>query len=138
MRTALVCFTMLGVLVVFTGCLRSDEFRDRTGEQLCNWLYNCSKGSVITPMEETYDFVGKEECYSWFFSRGHHDFDGEWVVEQCEEEYDCDFDSDSGYDYLDALDTLECDELDVRTFVELAEDAFGDPYHECWDMGGAS
>lgn len=138
MRTVLIGVTMLGVLAVFAGCLRSDQFRERTGEQLCAWVYDCSMGSVIAPLEETYEFGDVEECNEWFFGRGHHDFDGEWVVAQCEEEYECDFDSDAGYDFLDRLETMDCDDLDVRSFVELAEGAFGEPYLECWDLGGAS
>ena len=138
MRRASELVGALCVLVWLGGCLSSEEYRERAGIELCTWVYDCHMGGVSAPLENTYGFDDEEECREWFFEDGHWDFDGEWVVASAEEDDTCDFDRHAGGDYLDLLGGLSCDELDVRSFVELAEDTFGQAYADCWARGGGS
>jgi len=138
MRRTLVLVTMAGALVALGGCLTSEDYRAEAGGELCGWVYECYMEPVVAPLEETYDFDDEKECVEWFFERGHWEFDGEWAVIGVEEEDVCDFDRGAGHEYLDQLQSLRCSDLDVRAFVELAEETFGEPYRDCWTMGGGS
>jgi hypothetical protein len=135
MTRTLTLMTMAAALVILGGCLSSEDYRAEAGEDLCGWVYECYLGAVVAPLEETYEFDDEEECVEWFFERGHFAFDGEWVVEGVEEYDQCDFDRDAAHDYLDLLGSLRCEELDVRSFVELGEGTFVEPYRDCWGGG---
>lgn len=138
MKKSLMLMTTTASLMVLAGCLSSEDYRAEAGEELCGWIYGCSQRSVVAPLEETYEFYDEEGCVEWFFEQGHYTFDGEWVVWKVEDYDECDFDRDAAHDYLDLLESLSCGDLDVRSFVELGEDTFGQPYRDCWAMGGGS
>jgi hypothetical protein len=138
MRRTLTLTIATAALVIFGGCLTSEDYRAEAGENLCGWVYECYLGPVVSPLEETYEFDDEEECVEWFFERGHFAFDGEWVVEGHEEFDECDFDRGAAHEFLDQLESLRCDALDVRSFVELGEDTYGEPYRDCWTHGGGA